>query len=135
MFKPGNIWSGNRNLAVLTNPTEIAFRKGNLKRHYPITYHGTIYKDSEAFYQAKTRGIKPDTERCYQICHCAILLKLRQYPEIFKAIEDSGGIEFLKQCSHVVYNKSSRWEGFGENSGYIRCLISAFKIAERSCDE
>ena len=129
-FKPGNIWSGAKNgLAVLTNPTEIAFKKGNLKKHYPVVYNGRTYRDSEAFYKAKSRDVKPNTKRCYQICSCAISLKLKQHPEIFETIKLSGGVAFLEKCSHKVYNKSRRWEGNGRDSGYIRCLINAYELA------
>jgi len=131
IFKAGNIWSGaDGGLAVLTNPTEIAFRKGKLKRHYPLSYNDKTYRDSEAFYKAKSYNVKPNTKRCYQICKCAIVMKLQQYPEIFEAIKNSGGIEFLEQCSHIVYNTSRRWEGHGVGSGYIRCLIGAYELVE-----
>lgn len=127
-FEAGNIWSGSKNgIAVLTNPTEIAFRKGNLKSHYPVMYNGKIYADSEALYHKLSVNCKADNERCYEFCTVAIICKLNQYPRIVKAIEDSGGVAFLKKCSHKVYGKCARWEGNGLDSGFIRCLIKAYE--------
>lgn len=52
---PNNIWSGASDsfLASLTNPTELAKRKGNLKSSYPVTdKNGKVWADSEAAYKA-----------------------------------------------------------------------------------
>ena len=48
-----NIWSGcSIGIgAALTNPTELAFRKGNLKNHYPVEFKGRVFRDAEAAYQ------------------------------------------------------------------------------------
>ena len=59
-FSPGNIWSGSSQLAVLTNPTELAFRKGNLKHHYPVEYSGKTFADVEAAYKCLKGETKGD---------------------------------------------------------------------------
>jgi hypothetical protein len=124
-FKPGNIWSGNRELAVLTNPTELAYRKGNLKKHYPIEYpevNGIKYPDVEHAYQEFKDGVEDKWDFMVDL----IFIKLETYPEIFKALKESGGVEFLKKCSHHVYGKSW-WEGDGEDSPFISALILCYK--------
>lgn len=126
-LKAGNIWSGNRELAVFTNPTEIAFRKGNLKNHYPVEYEGRVFVDSEALYQRLSRGKKADANACYTACVTALCCKLHQYPLLIDVIKYNGGIKWLEECSHIVFNKNPRWEGVGRKSGFIRCLITAFK--------
>ncbi|MGB8686065.1 MAG: hypothetical protein WCD53_01805 [Microcoleus sp.] len=112
--------------AVLTNPTEIAYRKGNLKRHYPITDKtGKVWKDAEESYKHfKTGNLEEDMKIMTKI----IVAKLRQYPEIVVGIEKRGGIEWLKSCSHIVGVKNSRWEGKGINSNFIKCLVNAYRI-------
>lgn len=127
IFKPGNIWSGDKTgLAVLTNPTELAFRKGNLKRHYPIVYAGSEFEDAEAAYQHYKIAIPRQV-----LMKDVLIFKLRQHPQIAKAIARSGGAEFLCRCSHRVYGKSW-WEGDGFQSPFIMVLIAAFKIHQQS---
>ena len=48
-----NIWSGSDIGigAALTNPTELAFRKGNIKNRYPVTFRGVNFRDAESAYQ------------------------------------------------------------------------------------
>jgi len=133
-LEPGNIWSGNRKLAVLTNPTELAHRKGNLKRHYPITYKQKAYADSEAAYQAATRMHKHDLYFLKATMIDILVVKLQQYTAVFSAIVESGGELFLEKCSHVVTNKG-RWEGHGRNSLFIDCLIKAFDIVDEEWDD
>ena len=130
-LSPGNIWSGNSKLAVFTNPTELAFRKGNLKNHYPITYLGKQYPDSEAAYQAHTRNCKADFEKCKAVCVDILIAKLEQYPALVETIWQSGGIDWIEKCSHIVGAKTSnfkRWEGCGGKSAYIDCLAKAYAI-------
>jgi len=126
-LKAGNIWSGSKSLAVFTNPTEIAFRKGNLKKHYPVEYGGKKYRDSEALYQFLSRNDKADSNLCYKHCVKALCCKLYQYPHLIEVIKYNGGVNWLEQCGHVVNGKNPRWEGFGNKSGFIRCLITAYK--------
>jgi len=127
-LSPGNIWSGAKSgLAVLTNPTELAFRKGNLRRHWPVEWDGKAYPDSEALYQFFSKNCKGDADACYGMCTHAVACKLYQYPVVFESIKISCGVNFLEQCSHFVNGRSPRWEGKGVESGFIRCLITAYK--------
>jgi len=125
----GNIYSGDPLRAVFTAPTEIAKWKGNLVHSYPVTARGRVYKDAEAAYQHLANGYKADTQRCYQLCIEITICKLQQHPRIFKAIKDSGGAHWIESCSHWVGSRKKnpgRWEGDGQQSGFIRCLGLAF---------
>jgi len=129
-LSPGNIWSGDRTLAVFTNPTEIAFRKGNLKRHWPVQFFGIDYPDAEAAYKAS----KPDRdtfELLQDLMTDIISYKLSQHPVLLETLRLSGGLAFIERCSHLVFpgcqNRLGRWEGWGLESAFIRCLHRAFK--------
>ena len=51
-------------LAALTNPTEIARRRGDLSRSYPVVDKtGRVWPDSEAAYKAFKTGDTPHGER------------------------------------------------------------------------
>lgn len=121
-----NIWSGSSYSigAVLTNPTELAYRKGKLKHHYPIVFEGIKYVDAEAAYQAHKMN---DLEQDMTIMISVIIAKLNQYPQIVDAIDRAGGKNWLKSCNHRVTGKS-RWEGNGVNSKFIVCLVQAYQI-------
>jgi len=125
-LQAGNIWSGNKALCVFTNPTEIAYRKGNLRQHYPVSYHGIVYRDSESLYQSLSRSVKNSESECYIACIIALRAKLEQYPFLNRVIEFNGGVSWLEQCSHHVVG-NMRWEGNGRSSGFINCLIVAFE--------
>jgi hypothetical protein len=59
--------------------------------------------------------------------------KLRTHPRIRKAIQENGGVDWLKKCSHFSGAKTENfkaWEGEGESSRFIRCLISAYIRSE-----
>lgn len=129
---PDNIWSGSKTLAVLTNPTELAKRKGNLKHSYPVRYLGVDYPDVETAYQQ----IKQDFEhrltmdRCKALLTLIIAAKLQQHPQLVEFIQFNGGIDWLEQCSHFTNARTAHfkaWEGNGRNSAFIHCLICAFK--------
>lgn len=127
-IKPGNIWSGSKTLAVFTNPTELAYRKGNLKHHYPIIFNGKKYPDVEEAYQTNKFGSL--NERGAFITEL-IIIKLKTYPIITATIIHNGGIDWLRQCSHWTSAKSKgfkAWEGDGEKSLFIRCLIKAYEV-------
>ncbi len=121
---PGNIWSGDPVRAVFTNPTEIARWKGNLKCRYPITFRDKVYFDAEYAYKAH----KPQSLDLYELCTEAIVAKLEQYPFLADVIEANGGEEWIGRCSHHVYGNSKFWEGDGLESGFIRCLLAAYRI-------
>ena len=123
ILEPGNIWSGSKTLAAFTNPTELAFRKGNVNKHYPIKFLEVTYDDAEEAYQLNKNQYKNNKiNLMYFIVYC----KLDQYPILVKIIKKSGGIEFLEKCEHIVYNNSD-WEGKGRDSAFIRCLIAAYR--------
>ena len=128
-LSPGNIWSGNRQLAVFTNPTELAFRKGNLKHHWPLKFLGTIYPDAEAAY--KTFKSSWDNFRMLQDVMVDIIsCKLQQHLVLLETLKLSGGSKFIKECSHLVFpgcqNRLGRWEGWSLESAFIRCLHDAY---------
>jgi hypothetical protein len=125
ILKPGNIWSGNRQLAVLTNPTELAKKKGNLRQSYPVIFKQEWYADAESAYQAH----KADTEDRYQLMVHIIACKLERWTEVFEAIKRSGGEEFIANCNHIVFGKSW-WEGRGLESPFIRALRDAYRIID-----
>lgn len=123
---PGNISSNDPLRAVFTNPTEIAFHKGNLKYHYPIKMDGSTWKDVEEWYQTtKNQSPMMNFERLQRLMILGMKVKLYTYPQILDAITDSGGEEWIKQCSHIVYG--GRWEGHGLESAFIRCLLIAYQ--------
>ena len=126
-FVAGNIWSGDRTgLAVLTNPTVLARRKGGLHRDYPIVFEGTQYADVEAAFQSvKRRYGWPDLTKLKALMITLIRIKFETYPDIRETIEQSGGEAFLMQCSHRI--NGGRWEGVGVASPFIQCLIEAYK--------
>lgn len=127
-FMAGNIWSGSKTLAVLTNPTCLAKRKGNLQGDYPIqTDDGKVYPDIEAAYhELGDRGNhKHDMGYMAGIMTCLMILKFKQYPRILQAVKDSGGEDFLCKCSHTV--NGGRWEGVGVRSEFIKCLVYAYR--------
>jgi hypothetical protein len=121
MIAPGNIWSGSRTLAVLTNPTEMARRRGCLKHSYPIVYGGKPYEDVESAYKANCCG---DNEARNELMTELIVIKFVTYPQILTWLSANGGIAFLRQCSHMTGNQ--RWDGVGEGSRFIACLMAAY---------
>ena len=126
----GNIWSGSRTLAVFTNPTTLAKRKGNLKHDYPVMFRGKRYVDAEAAYQkVKRAGPWLSVVERERLMVKVIIAKLEQYPLLVETITDSGGLAWLEKCSHVVNGRSS-WEGIGRKSGFVRCLIAAYQHME-----
>ena len=130
LLMPGNIWSGNRKLAVFTNPTCLAKRKGCLRDDYPVVFNGIRFPDAEAAYQYFSRGIKRDTQACYALCEDVVAAKLTQHPRIALAIKKSGGVPWIARCSHWVFGNRAnpgRWEGDGLDSGYLRCLARAYE--------
>ena len=112
-------------LASLTNPTELARKKGKLARSYPVLDKtGRVWPDSEAAYRVFKTG---DTTRDEQVMVRIIRAKLEQHPELVEGITARGGVAFLERCNHLVGVKNSRWEGRGRESRFIRCLIAAYQ--------
>ncbi len=130
---PGNIWSGDRTLAVFTNPTELAFRKGNLKHHWPVAFQGVRYPDAEAAYHANKR--EKSFEDLQTMITEIIACKICQHEVLFKTLKLSGGTQFIEKCRHIVNartNAFKRWEGIGTKSAFIRCLRDAFIRADKA---
>lgn len=130
IIPPGNIYSGDRERAVFTNPTVLAKRKGNLVGDYPVRVAGMDFPDAEAAYQKLACAAKHDLKQCYRICVKVIEAKLKQHPRIMQAITDSGGADWIRSCSHwvgCVKQNPGRWEGNGTASGFIRCLLEAYQ--------
>ena len=120
--------SSNSLLAALTNPTEIARHKGNLRRSYPVVdTTGKRWAASESAYKAFKSG---DTPRDERVMVRIISAKLEQHPELVAGIGARGGVSFLEQCDHLVGVRGSRWEGRGRDSRFIRCLIAAFERSQ-----
>ena len=120
----GNIYSGSRMLAVLTAPTELARRKGNLRNSYPVMLDWVEYPDVETAYQRNKPEKMSDREA---LMIRLLLIRFDLYPAIGEAVKDSGGVEWLEQCEHVVTG-NVRWEGKGRESRFIRCLIAAYEL-------
>jgi len=127
-LEPGNIWSGSRTLAVFTAPTEIAFRKGNLKNHYPVKdYNEKEYPDAEALYQHMSKDHKANFRHLTEIMTGVLIGKFEQYPILLETIAISGGVDFFNKCCHKI-NGNKRWEGDGIDSWFIRCLRDAYVL-------
>lgn len=122
---PGNISSSDQLRAVFTNPTEIAHWKGTLKCHYPIVFRGMKYADAEHAYKAH----RLQASDLYKLCTEIIIAKFEQYPFLVDIIEANGDEEWIERCSHHVYGHGKYWEGNGLESGFIRCLLAAYRTA------
>lgn len=115
--------------AVLTNPTELAKKKGNLTKSYPVTFEGKTYKDAEEAYQenkgkytAKGRG--PGST--YELMLKILTAKLQQYPEVMAEITKQGGSKWLLASRHQPTTKNSVWETGGQN-WFILSLNDAYQ--------
>jgi len=150
MNAPVNIWSGTRDgrlAAALTNPTELARKKGRVRGHYPVFFRGVRYADAEAAYQAHKMTVRKgaidelllggreelmeavvELLRGREELMAEILLaKLEQHPKLAAAVARAGGETWLAACSHVVYGRGW-WEGEGLASPFIRALVVAWRL-------
>lgn len=132
IVKPGNIFSGDKSArTVLTNPTELARKKGNLRRSYPVLFRDRLYSDAEEAYQhQKLIGPWLTLRDRIKLCSEVIAAKLTQYPQLVEFISVNGGVPWLEKCSHHVHAKTeafTEWEGDGRNSAFIRALIVAYE--------
>jgi len=110
LASPLNIWSGSSEMnglgAALTNPTELSFKKGKIKHHYPVVFNNQSFVDAEAVFQAYRTGyIEPDK----QIMTSVIKAKLEQHPQLLSAITFRGGVAWLKTCSLVICHHFQGW--------------------------
>lgn len=125
-----NIWSGARGIGgALTNMSELARSKGGIKHPYPVTVNGTKFVDSEAAYQALK--IPGDDDYNDGLMIDIISLKLAQNAVLREVIDENGGAEWLRKCSHFTGAKSERfqaWEGQGYGgSRFIRNLVHGYE--------
>jgi hypothetical protein len=113
----------------LTFPTELAFKKGKIDRHFPIIDRdGNSYVDAEQAYQIN-RVLAHNDERLSLYVRIAVT-KFMQYPDLVDGIMARGGIRWLETCEHNTNARSKRfqwWQGVGRESVFICCLIRAFE--------
>lgn len=131
---PGNIWSGSKTLAVLTNPTELAKKRGNLKHSYPVRIAGRDFPDAEAAYQilkGEYDHFLSQSERCC-VMREVIQAKFECHPHLAEFVEFNGGVKWLEKCDHWVrarrVSRRSMWEGQGRESLFIQCLIEGYEL-------
>jgi hypothetical protein len=114
--------------AALTNPTELAKRKGNLTESYPVTFNGVTYKDAEEAYQKNKGKYKPeglDKGSTYDLMVQILKAKLQQHPRLVEEIIKAGGQEWLSKATHQPTNKNTVWETGGQNL-FITALQDAY---------
>jgi len=136
VFKPGNIWSGNRDLAPLTNPTELAFMKKTVRKHYHVKFRGIAFEDAEEAFNAHKVGLS--FAELQDLCTQIIVCKFQQYPHLHRKIRELGGRDWLKECWHFTFTRTDafkRWEGVGIESAFIRCLIAAYDFVADTTPE
>lgn len=131
-----NIYSGAGGLgSALTNPTELAFRKGVLNVRYPVVFAGREWADVEtAYLTLKGQDEHENDELMAEL----IATKLTQHPSLMNAIEVRGARGFLEACSHFTSARTERfqaWEGQGRESRFIRNLIAGFELAKQGATE
>jgi hypothetical protein len=136
IVSPGNIFSGERSArTVLTNPTELARKKGNLRHSYPVTIDDVTYPDAEEAYQRLKLGLGHFAGMAEReaLCMRVIEAKLRQHGQLADFITTNGGVQWLAQCRHFTGARTqafSEWEGVGYESAFIRCLIRAYRTVQ-----
>lgn len=130
-----NIFSGSTDgsglAAALTNPTELARRKGVLSQGYPIEFAGRAWPDVETAWLALSSA-QPTEEAQDRLMRDMIAAKFAQYPRLATAVSRLGGVEWLRRCSHFTEARSHRmqeWEGRGDQSRFIRNLIVGYEAA------
>jgi hypothetical protein len=125
-----NIFSGEPGLGgALTNPTEMAKRKGSIDIRYPVTYHSRAYPDVELAYHVLATG---DADSDNELMANLISQKFLQHPELMTDVTNRGGVAFLAACGHFTNARSERaqrWEGQGHASRFIRNLIAGYEKA------
>jgi hypothetical protein len=137
----GNPWShlgGSQEIKGInirsdkTTPNSLGNRLTN-----PNWYAKELY-DVETEYKANASKIKApklnaeealkyDMNLMYQLQ----LKKFRKNPELIDEINAQGGLEFIKQSSHIVGVKNSRWEGKGLESNFIKVLAKSYETVSK----
>lgn len=135
---PINIFSGEKGLGgALTNPTELARRKGGINKQYSLTFKGRLWADVESGYHVLAQE-RPDEASRDTLLVEMISAKFRQYPELFAEVESKGGRDWLAQCSHMTGARTERaqsWEGIGMDSRFIRLLVAGYDSVHRQPTE
>ncbi len=128
--KPGVEISSNATglAAALTNPTELAKSKNNLKQSYPVEFQGKTYKDAEAAYQAlKSTATKDEgPNNTYNLMVNIITAKLQQHPRLVTEITNQGGSNWILNSTHQPTKQNNVWETGGKN-WFIKSLNEAYK--------
>jgi hypothetical protein len=131
---PINIFSGAEGLGgALTNPTELARRKGNLSKMYPVSFGGRHWPDVETAYLTLAQGTSAADARD-TLMQELIAAKFRQNPDLRIEVERCGGAEWLATCSHFTNARTEgfqKWEGSGLESRFIRNLVAGFNLVQR----
>ncbi len=126
-----NIFSGEAGLgAALTNPTELAKRKGMLSSSYAIVFDGRRYPDVETAYHLLAN--KADPVATDTLMAELIACKFRQHPALAQEVAQHGGAAWLRSCDHLTGAKTDSaqaWEGRGEASRFIRNLARGYEMA------
>lgn len=128
-----NIFSGSSDPlgAALTNPTELARKKGAIKLRYPLAFAGRSWPDVEAAYLAMAGCDETAND---QLMGEMIAAKLRQHPALLEAIDARGGMPFLLASRHWTAARTSgfqAWEGDGLASRFIRNLVTGYTMAQQ----
>jgi hypothetical protein len=140
--KPGvEISSNSKGLGgALTNPTELAKSKGNIKNSYPIYYQwlnkdgeaqDQNFKDVEEAYQtlkdSSESKTKPSIENSnnYKLMVDLLRTKLQQYPELSDLITKQGGSAWILSSTHQPTSNNTVWETGGKN-WFIKALNDAY---------
>jgi hypothetical protein len=126
--------------AALTNPTELAKSKGNLKESYPVYFQwlnaegeaeDNNFKDVEQAYQtlkdnseAKTKPNKENSAN-YKLMVELIKAKLKQHPRLVSEITNQGGSAWILSSTHQPTKQNSVWETDGQN-WFIESLNDAY---------
>ena len=125
-----NIFSGEPGLGgALTNPTELAKRKGCITVRYPVTYHNRAYPDVELAYHVLASG---DVAEDDELMANLVSQKFLQNPDLLAEVAGRGGVAFLQLCSHFTNARSTgfqAWEGTGPQSRFIRNLVAGYQKA------
>ena len=126
-IKGENIASTSKGIAAaLTNPTELAKQKGNLVNSYPVVYNGVTYKDAEAAYQANKAPYLAN-KTTGKLMVDIITAKLQQHPSLIKGIDAKGGLDWLRNSTHIVKGDNFWETGESKENGFMRALIQAYK--------
>lgn len=138
MIEPINIFSGAGGLGgALTNPTELARRKGCITQAYPVLFSGRLWPDVETAYHVLAQHTEDVAERDSLMVEL-IAAKFRQHLQLLADVTDNGGVRWLQACSHFTSARTARaqsWEGAGMASRFIRNLVSGFERAQEPATE